>query len=123
MPKLEEAIRLSGFNITRVFHGANNDSPDRLAGIWGQQHEIAVRPFPMESEYDLRMKNIPTVAAGPRRNKRMKAAGAEGVIALWNGKSPGTKSMVKMMYKKYPVFVFRLDGASHERFPKQLLLL
>lgn len=121
MPKLEEAIRLSGFDITYVFHGANEDSPDRLGRIWAERNGIPVRAFEMEDRRTLTQWGIPLAAAGPRRNERMKKGGAQGVIALWDGASTGTSDMMRRMKKK-PGFCYRLDGAPHEHWPKQLAM-
>lgn len=124
MNYLKEAIKLSGFKISHVIHGANEDSVDRLARMWAQKEGIPVTPFPMESREELEAQGIPYVAAGPRRNKRMIDVGRpEGCIALWDGTSPGTKNMMDLAKKAGVVgFLYRLNGGSHERWPKQLAL-
>lgn len=49
-------------------------------------------------------------AAGPLRNKAM-AQVAEALIAVWDGRSPGTKNMIEEMQALgKPVFVRRYDA-------------
>lgn len=51
-------------------------------------------------------------AAGPIRNKEMAKYG-DVLLAVWDGKSRGTKNMMDHMYRlKKPVFVHRMDNGS-----------
>ena len=51
-------------------------------------------------------------AAGPIRNRQM-AAYADRLIAVWDGKSRGTKNMIDEMKKLgKPVFIKRIDATS-----------
>jgi hypothetical protein len=60
---------------------------DTLAERWAEQHDIPVTGFPAEwSRYGKK--------AGPIRNKEM-AGYAEGLVAVWDGRSRGTKDMVR----------------------------
>lgn len=52
-------------------------------------------------------------SAGPIRNKQM-AEYADTLVAVWDGKSPGTKNMIDHMRRlKKPVFIklFKRDGS------------
>ena len=54
--------------------------------------------------------------AGPVRNALM-AENAEGLVAIWDGRSKGTKSMIDVARKKgLRVFVFRTDLRNVEDF-------
>lgn len=49
------------------------------------------------------------VAAGPMRNREM-ATYADALVAVWDGKSRGTKNMIEEMKRlKKPVFVFDIS--------------
>lgn len=55
-------------------------------------------------------------AAGPVRNREM-AQNAEGLIAVWDGVSPGTASMIKAAKSKgLRIFVFRTDREKSVRY-------
>lgn len=124
MNHLENAIRLSGYDITHVIHGANYDSVDALAEKWAKRKKIPFTPFPMEPRSKLEELGIPIGAGGPRRNKRMITEGrAQACIAVWDGRSPGTNDMVKQAKRAGLVgFLYRLDDGGHSRWPNQLSL-
>lgn len=116
MPKLDEAIRLSGFRPTKIIHGAEMTSVDRLARAWAKVNKIPEQGYPADWEGTV-MRGLPKGAAGPIRNAEMAKLG-DALVALWDGESPGTHDMiVKTRRAKKPGFVYRLDGAPHERFP------
>lgn len=120
---LENAIEICDWPITEVFHGACMDSPDYLGELWASENGVPFRRFKLEPKEDLRELGIPFQAAGPRRNRRMIKAGAEALIALWDGASPGTHDMIEAMKKRNaPILVYYLNGRSPERFPKQVPL-
>jgi YspA, cpYpsA-related SLOG family len=104
---LERAINESGWLIGEVVSGCAN-GVDQLGERWAAQHGIPVRKFPAQwrhpttGEFDK--------AAGFRRNSQM-AHYASGLIALWDGKSPGTKHMIQQIRNYYgkPAFVWRTD--------------
>jgi len=59
---------------------------DRLGEYWAKEHGIPVKHFPANWDQEGR-------AAGPIRNRRM-ASYADALIAFWDGKSRGTRSMI-----------------------------
>lgn len=89
-----------------------NKSVDRETGkifgadYWGEQwakeRGIPVKPFPANWDaYGL--------SAGPKRNRRM-AAYADALLAIWDGKSRGTRNMIEEAEKRgLPTRVYRLD--------------
>lgn len=46
MPKLDEAIRLSGFKPTKIIHGAEMTSVDRLAREWARRNKLPEQGYP-----------------------------------------------------------------------------
>lgn len=55
-------------------------------------------------------------AAGPIRNKEM-AENAEALLAVWDGKSPGTKNMINTARKlKLMVHIIIIGGSTLEGF-------
>jgi predicted Rossmann fold nucleotide-binding protein DprA/Smf involved in DNA uptake len=84
---VREAISGSGWSgtITQVIHGA-------ASGIDSAAHRVCeglwpVRPVPADWKAHGR-------AAGPIRNKQM-AGMADALIAVWDGKSRGTRNMIE----------------------------
>lgn len=119
LPKLDEAIRLSGFKPTLILHGGNMSSVDRLAKLWARQHELPFEAIEADWAETERL-GIPRAAAGPLRNDRLEKRG-NGLVALWDGETPGTADMIKKIRRaQKPGFVYRLDGAPHERINAQL---
>lgn len=112
IPLLDEAIRLSKFGVTRILHGDNMMSADRLARAWAKQRGIPEEGIAADW-------NRNGKAAGPIRNTEMERVG-EALVALWDGVSPGTRDMiVKMKRAGKRGFVYRLDGAAHESFDER----
>lgn len=87
MPLLEEAIHNCPFMISKVYCGMAPGA-DTLGWSWANKNGVPVQNFPAEWEKDGKK-------AGPLRNQRMIDAGAEALLALWDGHSPGTKDMIK----------------------------
>lgn len=106
-PRLvDDAVEASGFLITEVISG---DAPgiDRLGARWADLRGIPVRHFPADWEGKGR-------AAGHLRNAEM-AKHADGLIAIWDGISPGTKNMVfEATERKLAVYVHRVSDASDD---------
>lgn len=98
------AIALSGFTISEVVSG---EAPgvDTEGGNWGHRHGIPVKGFPADWVKFRR-------AAGPLRNEEMAKYAAEregGLIAVWDGKSRGTRDMIfRAQHKGLKVFVHRI---------------
>jgi len=82
---LEEAIKASGFEITKVVEGGAR-GVDSMARKWGDSEGIPVETH--KADWDSLGKS-----AGPRRNEGM-AKVADALIAIWDGESPGTKHMI-----------------------------
>lgn len=100
-----EALRL---DVTEVVSGKQK-TWDKDLGIsygadyqgeqWAFSKGIPVKPFPADWDKYGR-------SAGPRRNQQM-ADYADCLVAFWDGKSSGTKSMIqKMKALRKPCFTF-----------------
>lgn len=90
------AIEKAPFEITEVVSGGAQ-GVDQLGKFWAYQAGIPSKQFNAHwSEHGK--------AAGPIRNREM-AAYADALIAIWDGKSRGTKNMIEEMEKlNKPVF-------------------
>ncbi|WP_429885646.1 DUF2493 domain-containing protein [Geoalkalibacter halelectricus] len=98
---LEKAIAASGFAITAIVSGGAR-GVDRLGEAWANRMGVPIHRFaPNWQRYGR--------GAGPQRNREM-ADAADGLIALWDGKSKGTAHMIDTARKKgLKVFVVRID--------------
>lgn len=95
---METAIKLANFNITAVISGCAK-GVDSYAITWAEQNGIHVYKFP--AQWDTYGKK-----AGYLRNIRM-AECAEGLIAIWDGKSKGTEHMINIAKSKnLPTFIY-----------------
>ncbi len=93
------ALHRCGWTPTAVVSGAAPGA-DRLGERWAAAMNIPCFRFP--ADWDRYGK-----AAGYIRNETM-AANAEALIALWDGRSPGTKHMIDIARKKgLKVYVHR----------------
>ena len=78
-------ISSSGIHITELISGGCH-GVDKLGEIYANLKSIPIRIFPADwGKYGRR--------AGPLRNKQM-ADYADALIAIWDGKSAGTKNMI-----------------------------
>jgi len=83
--QIAEIVNKSTFDITELVCGGAKGI-DWAGAIWARRHNIKIKWFrPDWQKYGK--------AAGPIRNKEM-AEYAEGLIAVWNGQSRGTKNMI-----------------------------
>ena len=82
---LIEAIKNCGWLPTAIVSGTAKGA-DELGERWALENNVAVEKYPPDWEKYGK-------AAGPIRNKLM-AENAEALIALWDGKSRGTQSMI-----------------------------
>lgn len=90
---LKMAIQKSELDITEVVSGGAA-GVDFLGERWAREHGVLLTRFPADwSAYGK--------AAGPIRNGEMAAyVGKEGaLLALWDGKSKGTKNMIDQAEK------------------------
>ena len=79
-----------GMNITEVVSGGAR-GVDSLGEMWASDNNIPVKKFP--ADWDLFGKS-----AGYKRNEEM-AQYADCLVALWDGKSKGTKHMIELALK------------------------
>ena len=91
LERIDIAVRESGFEITEVVSGMSGNV-DLLALHWGEIHKIPVKKFFANwAKYGR--------SAGPIRNRRM-AENADALIAIWDGKSRGTRNMINEAKRK-----------------------
>lgn len=86
-----EAIKESEFEITSILCGGAKGA-DMLGKNWGKKNSIEVKEFPANWE---KFGN----AAGIMRNVSM-ANHADALIAIWDGKSTGTRHMIEEARRK-----------------------
>lgn len=92
------AVQESGFAITEVVSGCAS-GVDVLGEKWAGNNNIPVKRFQAAWRKHGR-------AAGPIRNRQM-AAYADALIAVWDGKSAGTKNMIdEAKSKGLRVFIY-----------------
>ena len=82
---VESAVKNSGFDITEVVSGTAR-GVDRLGERYARENNIPLKLFP--ADWNLHGKK-----AGPLRNIEM-AKYADGLVALWDGFSNGTRHML-----------------------------
>lgn len=87
---VSDAIKESGFKIAEIVSGGAS-GVDALGARWAKEHDIPVKYF--KARWDLHGK-----AAGPIRNGEM-AVYADALVAIWDGKSPGTMNMISQAGK------------------------
>lgn len=97
--EVQLAIEASHFKITEVVSGCAQ-GPDTIGQMWASNAGIPIKKFP--ADWD-KFGN----AAGIIRNTEMaKYAGPDGaLIAIWDGQSSGTRSMIALA-RKYGLKVF-----------------
>lgn len=97
---LVKAIAETAWCITEVVSGGARGL-DTLGERWAAEHQVPVKRFPADwSKHKL--------AAGPIRNRQMAEYG-DALIAVWDGKSAGTKSMISLAKAaKLKIHVHRL---------------
>ena len=107
---LQKAIDESGFEVSEVVsgnqytwrHGSVVGGADYVGEQWAQQVDVDLKCF--QADWPGFGK-----AAGPIRNREMANYG-EALIALWDGSSRGTASMIKEMQKlNKKVYIFRFN--------------
>lgn len=95
------AIQSAPYQISEIVSG-NARGVDTLAENWAALKEIPTKIFP--ADWDKYGK-----PAGAIRNAQM-AEYADALIAVWDGKSAGTKMMIQMMNKAgKPVHLYLVD--------------
>ncbi len=114
---VDMSVAESGFDVTEVVSGCAKGA-DTLAIKWAEKYNIPIQPFEANwsdlSNPDALIKvngwgQKYDAKAGLRRNELMAVYG-EALIAIWDGKSKGTKHMIKMAKKReLPIFIYRTD--------------
>jgi len=87
---IRSAVEESGFIITEVISGTAR-GVDRLGEVYAKEEDIPIVRFPADWDRYGR-------GAGPRRNAQMAEYG-DALIAIWDGESRGTKSMIDLAKK------------------------
>lgn len=94
---LNEAINSSGFEFDTVISGGAR-GVDTLAIQWANTNNKKLEIYPAEwNRYGIK--------AGYIRNKLMGDTG-DGIIAIWDGISPGTKNMIDIARAKNLKFIY-----------------
>lgn len=86
-----DAVKASGFVITTVLSGHAPQGADVHGEVWAVSNNIPLELHPARWSAHRR-------AAGMIRNRKM-AENADALIAVWDGKSPGTKDMIGVAQK------------------------
>lgn len=86
-----EAVKESGFHIDVVVSGGAK-GVDALGERYAGENNLQLAVFQADWQTHGR-------AAGPIRNRKM-AENADALIAIWDGKSKGTKNMIETATKK-----------------------
>lgn len=87
---------------TQIIHGGAPGA-DRFGHAWARIVGIPV--LVMEPDWQMHGR-----AAGPIRNRAM-ADCAQGLVAVWNGMSPGTESMIRAaQYLRLKIVVYRVPS-------------
>jgi hypothetical protein len=108
---VEKAIKDSGFEVTEILSGCAG-GVDELGEQYAARYNIKISYFPANwSTYGK--------GAGMIRNYEMSKI-ADALVAVWDGKSVGTKNMIDTAVNKgIPVKVTMFDDISKKRFKKQ----
>lgn len=97
-----DAVAASGFKITEVVSGCAR-GVDQLGERYAAERGLPVTKCPAD------WKGLGRIA-GPTRNVEM-AETSEAVIAIWDGKSPGTQHMISYsVLLGLKVFIKRVEG-------------
>lgn len=98
---------MSGWLFSEIVSG-HARGVDQMGERYAAEHGIPCRLFP--AQWRDPVTGLTDRAAGHKRNQAM-AQYADALIALWDGRSPGTKHMIEQMrrYHKKPTFVWRTD--------------
>lgn len=97
--EVDAAIRACPWTITSVICGCARGA-DTLGRIWAERNRIPVIKMP--ADWNTHGKN-----AGRKRNEEM-ADVAEGLLAVWDGQSPGTRHMIlEAERRNLPTYIHR----------------
>lgn len=95
-------------NIAETIISGTAKGADEFGEIWASEQGIKINRYPAEwNKYGKR--------AGPLRNEVM-AKNADGLVAVWDGKSRGTRSMIDLAKKHgLKIFIYRTDLVEDQR--------
>jgi len=100
---VEEAILESGFEISSIVSGGAR-GVDSLGEQFARIHSYDVLRFPVTPEEWRTLGR----KAGPLRNQRM-AENADALVAVWDGSSRGTASMINLARKQgLKIYIHRI---------------
>lgn len=108
---VEMAIDVAPFSISKLISG-NAKGVDQIAERWANDNDIPVDKFPVTNEdYDEHGKYAPI-----QRNETM-VEHADALIAVWDGKSTGTKHIIEYAEKhNLKVFVHHTKTLTLDQF-------
>ena len=90
---------------TEIVSGACRYGADYFGERWARNKGVTVTLFPADW-------NAHGRAAGPIRNRKM-AEYADVLVAVWDGKSAGTKNMIDEMQRaQKPVWIWRISASA-----------
>jgi hypothetical protein len=114
---IEEAVEASEFDIEEVVSGAAQ-GVDKLGERYAEDESIPVKRFPAQWN-DIEAPGAVikqgrygkyNALAGYQRNQRM-GEYADGLIAVWDGSSNGTRHMIQYMERlNKPVFIYDISN-------------
>lgn len=108
---VERAVRESGFAITEVVCGGARGA-DELGKRWAADRGIPVSLFPADwDQYGRKAGHIRNFAMGEY---------ADALVAIWDGRSRGTKSMIDIMVKLQKPYHVELAGFKAAQFDSDL---
>lgn len=99
---ISEAVAKSCFGISEVVSGCA-PGVDKQGEAWASLNDIPIKRFPAQWH------RYGSYAAGPIRNKEM-AEYADALIAVWDGRSNGTKNMINQARLRHlKIFVYEVN--------------
>lgn len=99
---VEDAVTAAPWLVSRVVSGGAR-GVDTLGERWAKENNVPLVIF--SADWDTYGRS-----AGYRRNVQM-AENADALIAIWDGKSKGTKHMIDIARdRKLTIYVLRTDG-------------
>lgn len=100
LSEVKAAVAKANFDISVVISGGAS-GVDKLAEEYALAHGLDLEIYPVTREDWARYGR----SAGPRRNAEM-IRNADGLIAIWDGSSPGTESTIKLARRKgIPIYI------------------
>lgn len=112
---ITDTIKKSKFELTEIIQGGAR-GVDKQAKLYAKNNNIKCKEFPAKWEdfsepcrkrkkYGREYNSL----AGHKRNQKM-ANYADALIAIWDGKSPGTKDMIRRANKNnLKIFVYEVS--------------